>query len=394
MAVIVPKLASKEQLFLLEQSVGEANVYEDPSANDNVRIDIGSEFISTAELIERAVATGSLSKTAKLVGVKTGQMTFAHEIHGADYPNGELPPADPILKACGWGRGDALALTGVVATDLPFDEVLTGQTSLATVRVLKKTIVGEVRVVIEILTGTPSIGGEIFDGSSTGIAAYTSTAATTDIAGYFYTLKDDDWKRLSARGERAGLVYKMYNSMATMAINGDINGVARLNVTLSGLIHADGEVKQWQVDGPYTVPVKTTTRPGLLNCMNLFYGDYKPTPQGSIALDNGITVTPLPDGNSCEGLEGMYIEDRVALYNYSILTPPQSQLDMIADYFEANEIAQTFTVGKELLNTLVVHIRAATSVDPQPSSEGGNMLQDLTWEPVGENNNEMEMLWI
>jgi hypothetical protein len=120
----------------------------------------------------------TLSKLGRITGKKTGSAQFSFLLAGSGSISSQ-PEWVKYLRACGMGINILRTITIGAITNGPLlhGETVTGGTSNATGRVIKKTVTGTTTLYIVVLSGTFQ-SGELLTGGTSGATATTASTAS------------------------------------------------------------------------------------------------------------------------------------------------------------------------------------------------------------------------
>lgn len=137
------------------------------------------KFNTEPELFPRNLDRSTFAKQPHVVGKKPASVSFEFELKGSGSAS-TAPDWVKFIKACGCGVNALKSINIGSITGGPFvhGETITGGTSAATGRVIKKTTNGASAVLFVLLTGTFQ-SGEVITGSASGATATTSSTAST-----------------------------------------------------------------------------------------------------------------------------------------------------------------------------------------------------------------------
>lgn len=134
------------------------------------------------EMFQRNPMRSSLSKIGKITGKRPGMAEFSFPLHGSGSITTQ-PVWVKYIRACGLAISTLGAITIGAVSDGPFThaETVTGGTSDATGRVIKKTANGTTTLYLVVLTGSFE-SGEVLTGGTSGATA--TTGSTVSNVGY------------------------------------------------------------------------------------------------------------------------------------------------------------------------------------------------------------------
>lgn len=383
-----PKLTRLTQLFVKKQS---GDIYEDPAATDDLRLNEGFTGTATPEAITRDILTNSFTPVADMVGIKSGTFTGVSEMYGADYTDGTTTPYfNDLFESVQLIPTKVTAIpVSAISANFVHNEIVTGGTSSAVGRVVVPTELTDTVIYIVLTSG-------VFQAENiTGDVAGDATATGVDIdAGWSYKFDSFTNDRISARWEQDGQISQLYNAVPTLTITADDSNIPMLNYEILGVMNTIADVEQWQRDGVNTTVVRDTLLPPLFQCARLKQNDFIPVVDSTLTLDLAIENPLRRNANSCVGVEGVRVTGRTPTLAYTIDTPLNSEDDVFLNWFNTEDTDIEFRFGTDVGNTFWFFTPTAKLQTVAPVDTDGYAKLEQTYKLTGQDDQELEIICI
>ena len=383
-----------QDLFVKLQVTGDKDEYEAPTKDDVIRLNVDYQFQATPEEIEREFLKSSYTPEGNLSGIKIGTMGGQSEMYGADYSDGVTKPwMHPYLLACGLVDTKVQSLVCAVTTDAIHDEILTGGTSGAELRVIVPTESTDTKVHIIVVSGVPEATGETFNGSE-GAVIVTSNDTLTD-EGWSYQFSTSACEHLSTRSEIDGFKSEMFNGIPTVQFSAESGKIPHMIWEIAGVINHDGADFVWMKNATGTADiVRDPKAPDLYVDARALENDFQPVIDGTTLVDLGIVRSILPNANAVSGVEGYNVTGRKSIYNRRIGIPQNSDLDVFKETFDANTVKSQTRMGQNQYNTFWHFVRAGRFNPTTVEDQDGNAKYALSSVMTGQDDAEYELVCI
>lgn len=311
-------------------------VYE-PSVTDDI------------PLFERNPARASLSPLVDIPGVKMRKFSFAVDLKGSS-AIGTAPSYGKLLRACGMKETAVERLTIGAITGGPFQhgETITGGTSAATAKVIKRTANGVTTLYMKDRVGTFTAGSETITGGTSGATA-TETGGTTASQGFDYTTNSvlSNIPTLTMASYEDGIIKKARGARGSMKLSASVGEPGRLEFEFSAVYDSTS-------DGSLLSGITyESTVPEPYLSAGLVLGSFSPV-FASIEADLGNTVAMRENANNASGILSALITDRKPVGTID----PEMELIATKDWFTEwiNKTTQYFetTFGSAAGNKVTI----------------------------------------
>lgn len=265
----------------------------------------------------------TLSRLKGIPGLRQRRFSFEVDIKGSGAV-ATAPSMGKVFKICGYKESAVSSLTIGAITGGPFQhgETITGGTSAATAKVIKRTANGVTTLLIKEITGTFSAGSETITGATSGATA-TETGGAAANKGFDYTMNSvaanvptatiasyEDGKRKQGIGARGNLRFQLRNGQP-----------GRFLVDLTSVLNTTTDVALLTgIAYQATVPVPYLSAGLVMGAFNPLFT--------SVEIDSGNTVALRENANAVSGLISALITDR----NPSGTLDPEAELIATKDW--------------------------------------------------------------
>ncbi len=294
------KLIRKSQILVKVESV--AGTAETLAAADGkTRVYVGAAANYEAPKEKRDIARATLTNTGMLSSTKAIPMSFKAEINTPDLITDTLEYA-AALQACGLGITalKRIPIGAITGGPVLRGATMTGVTSAATGRVVKKAVTGDTHVYFAILTGTFQAEALTFTGGATATSSAISAAY-----GWRVNPVSSSMKTVTARYEEDGYQWTTRGAMGNLTAEFQASRAGMFEFSLNG-------PKSGYGDQTLTSSIVfNSNEPPILQDATLLLGSYAPVFR-SINFDMGNNVVLRENGNAAgdSGFETARITSR------------------------------------------------------------------------------------
>jgi hypothetical protein len=320
------------------------------------------------EMFPRNPSRETYTKVGKLVGKKPGSFTFSLPLIGSGTATTE---ADwfKYIKACGTKVSSLYSITIGAITSGPFQhrELITGGTSGAQGRVIKKTVTGTTTLYYAVVGTVPFQSGEIITGGTSGATATTGTGPT-NTGKVIEPLTDRILVPCLTMGgyESPGIRKLLRSCRGNMKWNFVGGNEVLMDYNFMGVEAGVTDLALLSSRVP-----ETQIAPSFLNAAFSIDGVSAKISQMEIDLNNDIQM--VDDVNDARGIEAFIIGGRDVVGSFD----PEMDLVATHDFYgklhAGTEMVLTITIGSVSGNKFEFYGKAVQYTDVKDEVRGTNI---------------------
>lgn len=365
---------------------GSENVYghsPETEAALGVMVNQGLSVTVSGERINRDPARSTLSPFGHLIGTRSVSLDLTVEAKGGGLSEGQLqtPEYDPLLLACGLVR---TVLVGLPVADP--DQFVTGETVAngsgvtATVRCASASV-----LYVTGVSGGVFAEADVIQAAEDEERTATLTAAPYPALEYRPTSDPAHMGSVTVWLHRDGILHVVPGCRGSLALDCAVGRIPSLRFTLTGL-YADPE------DATLPNPRLSEVRPPLCLGLGLRLGEYAPVASAlQIALNNDLNNRT--DVNSTDGVTEVMLTGRAPGGSIDPEAAALAEFDPWRTWRTAGTVALEARIGGEAGNRLTLLAPRVQYTEAKYGDRNGLVTYDLPFTCLGENDDELRLIW-